>query len=180
MMPASHQRYQPAVTTVEGAKNFSSGQLWFGKRPTGITLRRELSGQLSAAQGIELGAAVVFAQTETGHVATITYPFTTELPTLDEPPTENVLSQVQPWFGPQWLPEELVESEVVDVALDFVRFAVTTSIFWSGKPTLSRRFRRLPYLQEQTGQDIDEILRPAAPTPWFHPRSRKLSTIRGA
>ncbi len=135
--------------------NFSSVQLWFGRELTGIGYRRERDGKVERAVGTEEGAALLFSQSETGHIVPLAYTFRTELP-------EGAKAGGEPWLGPKWSPEAVTKEAVEEILEDFLRFTVTTSIYWKGGPAAPKLFRRPPTQQDiATHANVEEILRSA-------------------
>jgi hypothetical protein len=97
--------------------NFDTVQVTFGHYPTGVVLRSKDRERW----GIERGAALVFGQSESGHIVVARYPFVTELGSTDRPSREGKAVVV-------WEPAAVTRECVLDVVAEFLRWAATMAM----------------------------------------------------
>jgi hypothetical protein len=96
--------------------NFETVQFWFGAAPSGVYSPNAL--------GVERGAALVFSIAEDGRVATLAYPFFTELP------DDSGRKGPGPAFGPFFDSAELLTADRVgEIIRSFLAWASRTSIY---------------------------------------------------
>lgn len=120
-IPQTDQILRAYVDVSAAAKNFEVVQLRFGNNPTGIAR----SDGASFIAGSERGGVLVFGQGEIGRIVPVIYPFSTTLPGYER-------DESAPWVGESIEPEDITPEYVISIAIKFLRFAPTTSMFWEG------------------------------------------------